>query len=47
MHWPGISNDSGMNEHITKPINMQIMTAVLKQWLPKKTNVPTDGIWRV
>lgn len=41
------SIDSGMNEHITKPINMQIMTAVLKQWLPKKTNVPTDGIWRV
>lgn len=28
------SKDSGMNEHITKPINMQMVTAVLRQWLP-------------
>lgn len=27
------SIDSGMNEHITKPINMQMVTAVLQQWL--------------
>lgn len=36
------SIDSGMNEHITKPINMAMVTAVLEQWLPEKTNVPDD-----
>ncbi|MCM1536937.1 MAG: ATP-binding protein, partial [bacterium] len=30
------SIDSGMNEHITKPINMAMVTAVLDQWLPEK-----------
>ena len=30
------SIDSGMNEHITKPINMAMVTAVLEQWLPDK-----------
>lgn len=37
------SIDSGMNEHITKPINMAMLTAVLEQWLPEKTNVPDDA----
>lgn len=36
------SIDSGMNEHITKPINMAMVTAVLEQWLPEKPGAPED-----
>ncbi|MCM1102596.1 MAG: ATP-binding protein [Clostridium sp.] len=39
------SIDSGMNEHITKPINMAMVAAVLDQWLPEKPEL-SGGVWR-
>ena len=31
--------ESGMNDHVTKPIDMKVLSGLLRRWLPEKGNV--------
>lgn len=31
--------ESGMNDHVTKPIDMKVLSDLLRRWLPEKGNV--------
>ena len=31
--------ESGMNDHVAKPIDMKVLSGLLRRWLPEKGNV--------